>query len=83
MKPNAPEKIYLEKVYPDNGVLPNGLNYNQSINDIEYICTDAFIKKAKLWLAEIHRVCDITDEHGYRIELRQLRARFENYMKGE
>lgn len=79
----APEKIYLEKIYPDNGVLPNGLNYNQSINDIEYIRTDVFIKKAKLWLAEIHRVCDITDEHGYRIELRELRARFEIYMKGE
>ena len=28
MKANAPEKIYLEKVYPDNGVLPNGLNKN-------------------------------------------------------
>jgi len=27
MKANeAPEKIYLEAIYPDNGVLPNGLN---------------------------------------------------------
>ena len=41
----APEKIYLEKVYPDNGVLPNGLNYNQSPNDIEYVRKDAFIEK--------------------------------------
>ena len=46
----APEKIYLEKVYPDNGVLPNGLNYNQSPNDIEYIRADVFIEKAKEWL---------------------------------
>ena len=46
MKANAPEKIYLEKVYPDNGVLPNGLNYNQSPNNIEYIRADAFIEKA-------------------------------------
>ena len=47
MKANeAPEKIYLEKVYPDNGVLPNGLNYNQSPDDIEYIRKDAFIEKA-------------------------------------
>ena len=49
----------------------------------EYVRKDVFIKKAKLWLAEIHRVCDITDEHGYSIELRGLQARFENYMKGE
>ena len=48
MKANgAPEKIYLEKVYPDNGILPNGLNYNQSQNDIEYTRTDAFIEKVK------------------------------------
>lgn len=47
MKANeAPEKIYLEKIYPDNGVLPNGLNYNQSSNDIEYVRKDAFIEKA-------------------------------------
>lgn len=51
MKANkAPEKIYLEKVYPDNGILPNGLNYNQSPNDIEYTRTDAFIEKAVKWL---------------------------------
>ena len=51
MKANeAPEKIYLEKVYPDNGVLPNGLNYNQSSNDIEYTRTDAFIEKAASYL---------------------------------
>ena len=48
----APEKIYLEKIYPDNGILPNGLNYNQSPNDIEYIRTDAFIEKAVAWLKD-------------------------------
>ena len=47
---NAPEKIYLEKVYPDNGVLPNGLNYTPSPTDIEYTRTDAFIEKACKWL---------------------------------
>ena len=47
---NAPEKIYLEKVYPDNGVLPNGLNYNQGPNDIEYTRTDVFVEKAVNWL---------------------------------
>lgn len=49
----APEKIYLEKIYPDNGVLPNGLNYNQSPNDIEYIRTDAFINKVANYLNNI------------------------------
>lgn len=49
---NAPKKIYLEKVYPDNGVLPNGLNYNQSPNDIEYTRTDAFIERAWNWVED-------------------------------
>lgn len=50
MKSNAPEKIYLEAIYPDNGVLPNGLNYMPSPTDIEYTRTDAFIEKACEWL---------------------------------
>ena len=48
----APEKIYLEKVYPDNGVLPCGLNYNQSPNNIEYTRTDVFIENTCRWLFE-------------------------------
>lgn len=48
----APEKIYLEAVYPDNGVLPNGLNYTPSPTDIEYTRTDAFIEKACEWLSK-------------------------------
>ena len=55
MKANVPEKIYLEKVYPDNGVLPNGLNYNQSPNDIEYTRTDAFIEKAAQFLYDYNQ----------------------------
>ena len=52
MKANeAPEKIYLEKVYPDNGVLPNGLNYTPSHTDIEYTRTDTFIEKAYEYLS--------------------------------
>ena len=46
----APEKIYLEPIYPDNGVLPNGLNYTPSPTDIEYTRTDGFIEKATEWL---------------------------------
>ena len=87
MKANeAPEKIYL----PTAG---NEIHYhmtspkNEFKESIEYTRTDyvekSFIIKAQKWLTEIHRVCDITDENGYRIELRELQARFENYMKGE
>jgi len=76
MKANeAPEKIYLEKVYPDNNVLPNGLNYNQSPNDIEYTRTDAFIEKAKEFLWE-H--IDGTDYH-----VNYVLKEFEKFMKGE
>ena len=35
------------------------------------------ILRTKRWIKEIHRVCDITDEHGYSIELRDLIASFE------
>lgn len=49
----VPEKIYLEAIYPDNGVLPNGLNYTPSPTDIEYIQTDAFINKACKWFRDI------------------------------
>lgn len=95
MKANAPEKIYLQvcgncnindcenckfEDLEDNVTWCKDKIFDK---DVEYTRTDAFIKKVKLWLAEIHRVCDITDENGYRIELRELRARFENYMKGE
>lgn len=41
------------------------------------------ILRTKRWIAEIHRICDITDEHGYSIELRDLIASFEKSMKEE
>lgn len=37
----------------------------------------------KTWLSEIHRVCDITDENGYRIELRNLIASFKKTLEEE
>lgn len=81
MKANEmPEKIYLDEDESWHLTNPNG-------DSVEYTRTDYaeknFIAIAQRWLAEIHRVCDITDENGYRIELRELQARFENYMKGE
>ena len=59
MKASAPKKIYLEREYPDNGVLPNGLNYIPKPTDIEYIRTDAFIEKAVEFLKgwDAYRVC--------------------------
>ena len=41
------------------------------------------LRKVEKWLAEIHRVCDITDENGYRIELRDLTALLEKAMEVE
>ena len=37
--------------------------------------------KIKAWLSEIHRVYDITDENGYKIELRDLKTSFEKTLK--
>ena len=82
----APEKIYLEKTYPDNGVLPNGLNYNQSPNDIEYTRTDAFIEKACEFISlNVTDYIDVTYKGG--IEHLALQEKFienfKKYMKGE
>lgn len=44
--------------------------------------TDSILR-TKRWIKEIHRICDITDEHGYRIELRDLIASFEKSVEEE
>lgn len=79
MRANAPEKIYLNQY---DGLIWHCRSYK---DDIEYTRTEhaekEFLIKAKRFLSEIHRVCDITDENGYRIELRDLQARFENFYK--
>lgn len=38
---------------------------------------------AKTFIKEIARVCDITDENGYRVEEHYLLAELEKAMKGE
>lgn len=87
MKANeAPEKIYLEKIYPDNGVLPNGLNYTQRPNDIEYTRTDAFIEKACEYWYQYNR--DIVKKHGAKAllgcsEFTVNVEGFKKYLKGE
>ena len=87
MNPNeAPEKIYLEKVYPDNGVLPNGLNYNQSSNDIEYIKKDAFIEKVVNFMEKIDNVDEYTwyneEEHAVGITEKCIED-LKKYIEGE
>lgn len=86
----APDKIYLQQNTTTDCYKewwPEWFEARAKDTDVEYARTDyvekAFIIKAQKWLTEIHRVCDITDENGYRIELRELQARFENYFKGE
>ena len=39
--------------------------------------------RAREFIKEIARVCDITDENGYRIDERYLLAEFEKSIKGE
>lgn len=93
MKANAPEKIYVQlpsrnwigRTWNET-LIKEGDNPNwKNATNIEYTRTDysekEFLIKAKMFLSEIHRVCDITDENGYRIELRDLQARFENFYK--
>lgn len=78
----APKKIYLEKVYPDNGVLPNGLNYNPSPGDIEYTRTDAFIEKACEFLSNKANI-PLWEGYAYTFgcDTTKLVENFKNYMK--
>jgi hypothetical protein len=78
MKANgAPEKIYLEAIYPDNGVLPNGLNYTPSPTDIEYTRTDAFIENAWEWIE--NNILSSNQQDNSRLYY----EKFKNYMKEE
>lgn len=83
MKANtAPERIWINLTTD----LPKLCGHIDK-DSVRYTRTDyaekEFLIKVKSFLSEIHRVCDITDENGYRIGLRELQARFEKYMKGE
>ena len=79
-----PEKIYLEAIYLDNGVLPNGLNYTPSPTDIEYTRTDAFIEKACEWLKSHSDYLRIHDNgKGVRFDMTQCVIDFRRAMKVE
>lgn len=97
MKANkAPEKIYIQSfnVSEEDAKFDKSKMFFDDVwteepelgqENIEYTRTDyaekEFLIKANRFLSEIHRVCDITDENGYRIELRDLQERFENFYK--
>ena len=81
------------KAYPVYGKWV-GNQYGYWDNDINSTLRKAYLqgyeqaekdtlRKVEKWLAEIHRVCDITDENGYRIELRDLTALLEKAMEKE
>lgn len=84
MKTNTPKKIYLEAIYPDNGVLPGGLHYTPSPTDIEYIRTDAFIEKMEKYL-KTQFINDVSVLSGGAVHINFSTAikNFINYMKGE
>jgi len=78
----APEKIYLEAIYPDNGVLPNGLNYTPSPTDIEYTRTDAFIEKACSGIEKLLGGYIIRNFHfGDSYDIDRFIEDFKNHMK--
>ena len=77
MKANAPERLYLSKTIYST--------YLYQVPDpddetaVEYIRTDAFIKKACEWLADNARAFDEGDIYN----AEDLVEHFRNYMKGE
>lgn len=94
----APEKIYLTRNFLNSTALNTTNDYHRKFMDgwymskekdadVEYIRTDyaekVFLRTVNAWLAEIHRVCDITDENGYQIGLEKLQTSLKKYMKGE
>lgn len=83
MKVNAPEKIYLQENTTTDcygEFWPEWFEARAKDSDIEYIRTDAFIKRAKKWFEKQNewfdpngnRHCDLNDFDD-----------FKNYMKGE
>lgn len=81
----APEKLYVDNEDRLTDSILYGFTEKRKEDDIEYIRTDyaekVFLRTVNAWLAEIHRICDITDENGYRIGLEKLQASFKKYME--
>ena len=56
--------------------------YNSAIKAMEWK-EKQMVSRAKTFIKEIARVCDITDENGYSIDNRYFLAELEKAMKGE
>lgn len=69
-----PNKIYLEKIYPQNGILPIGVDYTKSEGNIEYVKTSAIME----WVAEQEEKLEYGLSVGaYQLALDMLKAKLE------
>ena len=77
----APEKIYLFENPVDNTPDYRWLSKRSCNDDIEYIRTDAFIKKACDWLINHNDyICDSTNGI-VKYDMKRLVGDFRNYME--
>ena len=68
---NRPDKIWLEEDYPNNGVLPGGVNIGgrTSNNDIEYIRKEALLE----WLeSKVYEHNEDRFDDGFNTALGQM-----------
>jgi hypothetical protein len=84
MKANeAPEKIYVSNY--SSGLTYNWHNERLAVNDMEYIRTDAFIKKACQFIEEHHHEFSFwnTEEYELGFSTQKFIEDFKKYIKGE
>ena len=69
-----PNKIYLQKEYPQNGILPNGVDYEKTEENIEYVKTSAILK----WVAEQEKKLEYgLSADAYQLALDMLKEKLE------
>ena len=69
-----PNKIYLQKEYPQNGILPNGVDYEKTDENIEYVKTSAILK----WVAEQEKMLELgLSAYAYQLALDMLKEKLE------
>ena len=77
MKPNAPEKLYVDARDNLSDYILYGFTEKSREEDIEYIRTDAFIDKVWSWIEDNMLSSNQQDKSHFYYE------QFINYMKGE
>ena len=80
IKPNAPEKLYVDAQDNFDDSMLYGFIAKGSDEDIEYIRKDAFIEKAKKWFEQQP---ETYDANGIKCLGMEDFEDFRNYMKGE